>query len=138
MTSEYFETGSKKGGRGMARRSLDLIGAMYAAAARANTITGRGIGYKLFVAKLIESMATGEMQKVYQLMKEARERGIIPWHWIVDEAEQASLKTIIEKWGARDAQPRMRKPRPVSAADAERQPHAAASGPTVQGAQMER
>jgi hypothetical protein len=29
--TEYFETGSKKG-RGMARRSLDLIEAMYAAA----------------------------------------------------------------------------------------------------------
>jgi hypothetical protein len=85
MTGQYFETSSKKGGRGMARQSLDLIGAMYAAAARANPITGRGVGYKLFVAKLIESMATNDMQRVYRLLKEARERGIIPWEWIVDE-----------------------------------------------------
>jgi hypothetical protein len=30
-------------------------------------------------------MATKEMQRVYRLLKEARERGHIPWEWIVDE-----------------------------------------------------
>src|SRR5262252_10803060 len=82
--SEYFETRSKKG-RGMAQRSLDLIEAMYAAARAAQPITGRGIGYKLFTAGLIPSMATNEMQRVYRLLKEARERDLIPWDWIVDE-----------------------------------------------------
>jgi hypothetical protein len=81
----YFETRSKKG-RGMARRSLDLIEAMYAAAEAAHPITGRGIGYKLFIAGLIPSMARAEMQRVYRLLKEARECGIIPWSWIVDES----------------------------------------------------
>jgi hypothetical protein len=80
----YFETRSKKG-RGMAQRSLDLIEAMYAAAEAAQPITGRGIGYKLFTASLIPSMARAEMQRVYRLLKEARERGHIPWEWIVDE-----------------------------------------------------
>jgi hypothetical protein len=75
----------KVGGRGMARRSLDLIEAMYAAAQSAQPITGRGIGYKLFTAGLISSVAKPEMQRVYRLLKEARERGKIPWHWIVDE-----------------------------------------------------
>ena len=46
---EHFETRSKKG-RGMARRSLDLIEAMHVAAEAAQPITGRGIGYKLFTA----------------------------------------------------------------------------------------
>ena len=82
--SKYFETSSKKG-RGMAQRSLDLIEAMYAAAEAAQPITGRGIGYKLFTAGLIPSMARSEMQRVYRLLKEARERGLIPWEWIVDE-----------------------------------------------------
>src|SRR5262245_38743933 len=82
--NEYFETCSKKG-RGMARRSLDLIEAMHAAAEAAQPITGRGVGYKLFTAKLIPSMETKEMARVYRLLKEARERGIIPWGWIVDE-----------------------------------------------------
>src|SRR5262245_52195415 len=86
MTSaEYFETGSKKPGRGRSQRSLDLIDAMYAAAKAARPITGRGIGYKLFTAKLIDSMSKNEMQRVYRLLKEAREEGVIPWEWIVDE-----------------------------------------------------
>jgi hypothetical protein len=85
MTAEhFFETRFKKG-RGMAQRSLDLIEAMYAKAEAAQPITGRGIGYKLFASGLIPSMARAEMQRVYRLLKEARERGIIPWEWIVDE-----------------------------------------------------
>jgi hypothetical protein len=81
---EQIETRSKKV-RGMARQSLSLIEAMYAAAEAAQPITGRGIGYKLFTAGLIPSMATNEMQRVYRLLKEAREQGMIPWEWIVDE-----------------------------------------------------
>src|SRR5215813_13725871 len=82
--TEHFGTGIKKG-RGMAQRSLDLIEAMHAAAEAAQPITGRGIGYKLFTQGLIPSMATNEMQRVYRLLKEARERAIIPWEYIVDE-----------------------------------------------------
>jgi hypothetical protein len=84
--AEYFETCSKKGqGRGMAKRSLDLIDAMYVEAEKAKPITGRGIGYKLFSRGLIPSMEKSEMQRVYRLLKEAREAGFIPWEWIVDE-----------------------------------------------------
>jgi hypothetical protein len=69
----------------MARRSLELIEAMYAAAEAAQPITGRGIGYKLFTAGLIPSMAPKEMQRVYRFLRLAREEGDIPWEWIVDE-----------------------------------------------------
>jgi hypothetical protein len=51
----------------------------------AQPITGRGIGYKLFTASLIPSMGTKEMARVYRLLRHAREQGIIPWGWIVDE-----------------------------------------------------
>jgi hypothetical protein len=84
MNSEYFETCSRKG-RGMARRSLGLIEAMHTVAEAAQPITGRGVGYKLFTAGLIRSMARPEMARVYRLLREAREREIIPWEWIVDE-----------------------------------------------------
>jgi hypothetical protein len=84
MTTEHFRTGSKKG-RGMAKASLTLIDAMKAAAEKAHPITGRGVGYKLFVAGLIASMKTKDMQAVYRLLKLAREKGFIDWHWIVDE-----------------------------------------------------
>ena len=54
----------------------------------AQPITGRGIGYKLFTQRLIASMARPEMQRVYRLLKEAREHEIIPWEWIVDETRE--------------------------------------------------
>ena len=88
VVAEQSGTSTKKGppkARGMSRESLDLIEAMHAAAEAAQPITGRGIGYKLFVAGLIAAMARQEMRRVYRLLKEAREQGIIPWEWIVDE-----------------------------------------------------
>ena len=58
---------------------------MHEIAEAAQPITGRGVGYKLFTRGLIHSMARSEMQRVYRLLKEAREDGTIPWEWIVDE-----------------------------------------------------
>jgi hypothetical protein len=81
---EQIGTGSKKT-RGMAWRSLKLIDAMAEITEAARPITGRGVGYKLFVARLIKSMAQRDMKRVYRLLKLAREREIIPWDWIVDE-----------------------------------------------------
>jgi hypothetical protein len=69
----------------MARESLDLIDAMRSIAKAAHPITGRGIAYKLFATDLIPSMALRDVRRVYRLLKIARERGIIPWRWIVDE-----------------------------------------------------
>src|SRR5262245_8671027 len=72
----------------MARRSLDLIEAMRAEAKAAQPITGRGVGYKMFSTGMIPSMERAEMQRVYRLHKEARERDDIPWEWIVDETRE--------------------------------------------------
>jgi hypothetical protein len=84
--ADFSGTGSRKGRpAGMAQRSLELIEAMHAICQAAQPITGRGVGYKLFTAGLIPSMARKEMQRVYRLLKEARERDMIPWEWIVDE-----------------------------------------------------
>jgi hypothetical protein len=81
---EQIETSSKKV-RGMAKASIDLIDTMFDIAEATQPITGRGIGYKLFARGLISSMKKKEMQRVYRLLKEAREQGTIPWEWIVDE-----------------------------------------------------
>jgi hypothetical protein len=72
----------------MAQSSLDLIDAMFDIVKAIQPVTGRGVGYKLLAANLIPSTATGEMQKVYRLLKIARERGIVPWEWIVDETHR--------------------------------------------------
>jgi hypothetical protein len=69
----------------MAQRSLEPIDAMYAVAKAAQPISGRGVGYKLLTANLIPSMVKPDMQRVYRLLREARERRIILWDWIVDE-----------------------------------------------------
>lgn len=90
--TEHFEPCSKKG-RGRAQKSVDLIEAMRTAAEAAQPITGRGIGYKLFTAGLIPSMARSEMQRVYRLLREAREDGTIPWEWIVDETRSLERRS---------------------------------------------
>jgi hypothetical protein len=101
MTAEYFETSRKKpAGRGLGQKSLALIKAMVKIVEAAQPITGRGVGYKLFVQKLIASMKTQDMQRVYRLLKEARERDIIPWGWIVDESRQLEK---MARWDDPDA-----------------------------------
>ena len=74
--------------RGMARVSLDLIEAMGKIAKEMQPITGRGIGYQLFTRGLIPSMSRSDMQRVYRLLKQAREEAFIPWDWIVDETRE--------------------------------------------------
>jgi hypothetical protein len=61
--TEQIDTSLKKGRRGMAKRSLDLIAAMVDIVEAAQPITGRGVGYKLFTAGLIPSMSRDEMQR---------------------------------------------------------------------------
>jgi hypothetical protein len=72
----------------MHARSMGLLRHMIPIVEAAQPITGRGVGYKLFVAKLIKSMSESEMKKVYRLIKIAREEGKLPWEWIVDETRQ--------------------------------------------------
>ena len=85
--AEQIGTSPKKV-RGRSKKSLGLLDAMFDIAKAAQPITGRGVGYKLFVQKLIESMSRQDMRAVYRLLKEAREAGIIPWSWIVDETRE--------------------------------------------------
>jgi hypothetical protein len=77
-----------KNRRGMNARSLTLIKTIKPMVKAAAPITVRGVGYKMFVRKLIRSMSEREMKKVYRLLKEAREQGIIPWGWICDETRE--------------------------------------------------
>jgi hypothetical protein len=91
--TEQFDTCIKKG-RGLGKASLAPIEAMVPIVEAAQPITGRGVGYKLFTAGLIPSMT--DMQRVYRLLKEARERGIVPWSWIVDETRELERVAV---WG---------------------------------------
>jgi hypothetical protein len=72
-------------GRGKAQRSLDLIDAAREILEEIEPATVRAVCYRLFVAGLITSMSKGETAKVSKQLTWAREQGLIPWEWIVDE-----------------------------------------------------
>ena len=66
-----------------------MIAAMKKIVEETHPITGRGVGYRLFVANLISDM--GEMTAVYRALKIAREEGTIPWEHVVDETRELEL-----------------------------------------------
>lgn len=63
-------------GRGKARRSLELI--------EAGIEIPRG-------DPALDSMAKNETNKVGRQLTDARERGWLPWGWIVDEARAVEV-----------------------------------------------
>lgn len=74
-----------KHGRGKAQKSLDLIDAAFKILEEIQPATVRAVCYRLFVLMRIESMSKGETGKVSKQLTWAREEGVIPWAWIVDE-----------------------------------------------------
>ena len=74
-----------KRGRGKAQKSLELINASYEILKEIHPATVRADGYRLFVDGLIPDMKTGTVAKVGKQLGYARDNGIIPWEWIVDE-----------------------------------------------------
>src|SRR5262245_33174420 len=95
ILGEQTETGIKKG-RGRSKKTIALAEAMFDIAAAARPITGRGVAYKLFTRGLIKSMSRNDMQIVYRLLREERERDEIPWEWIVDETRDLER---VATWG---------------------------------------
>lgn len=81
----------------MAQKSLDLIEAMFILLEQINPATVRGVCYQLFVKKLIESMGRLNTNNISRLLRIGRERGDIPWHWIVDETRETEH---ISKWNS--------------------------------------
>jgi hypothetical protein len=77
-----------RGQRGRAKATLDLIATCIEIIAQVQPITVRGVCYRLFVAGLIDSMAVNNTQKISRLLVQAREAGLIPWEWIVDDSRR--------------------------------------------------
>jgi len=74
--------------RGKTQEILDFINACYDILAEIQPASVRAVAYQLFVRKLIPSMAKTCTNKVSTQLVYAREQGIIPWEWIVDEARE--------------------------------------------------
>jgi hypothetical protein len=64
-----------RGERGRSQATLDLIATCIKIIEACQPITVRGVAYKLFVAGLIDSMATKNTQKVSRILRDAREEG---------------------------------------------------------------
>jgi hypothetical protein len=76
-------------GRGRSQHTKDLIAASREILLTIQPASVRGVCYKLFVKKLIASMAKGETNKISRLLRLARENNEISWAWIVDETRSA-------------------------------------------------
>src|SRR3954454_14220973 len=70
--------------RAKAVKSMRLIEAAHRILSEIQPASVRAVCYRLFNEKLITSMAKGETNRVGTHLTWARERGLIPWWWIVD------------------------------------------------------
>lgn len=75
--------------RGKSRRTLALIDAAYDILQEIQPATVRAVCYRLFTAGLLSSMVKAETNKVSTQLTWARETGVIPWAWLVDETREA-------------------------------------------------
>tara|TARA_R110000772_G_scaffold267274_1_gene390892 strand:- start:5483 stop:6457 length:975 start_codon:yes stop_codon:yes gene_type:complete len=75
-------------GRGKSSKTIEMIDAAYNILLEIEPASVRAVCYRLFVHGYIKSMHKNETQKVSRNLVYAREQGIIPWHWIVDETRE--------------------------------------------------
>jgi hypothetical protein len=77
----------KRGERGPAKETLELIDASRNILEVMQPHTVRGVCYQLFnKLHLIPNMSRKETARISRILVMARERGMIPWEWIVDES----------------------------------------------------
>ena len=79
----------KRKGRGKSKASLQLIDAAVVILREIQPASVRAVCYRLFVAKLIPNMSKASTDKVSKQLVYARENGLLPWSWVVDETREA-------------------------------------------------
>jgi hypothetical protein len=72
--------------RGKTAESMAFIGACYRILEEIKPASIRAVAYQLFIRALLTSMAKSDTNKVSKQLVYAREQGIVPWEWVVDEA----------------------------------------------------
>jgi len=68
---------------------LQLIEAAYSILTEIQPASVRAVCYRLFTAGVIDSMNKSCTNRVSTQLVWAREQGVIPWEWIVDESREA-------------------------------------------------
>jgi hypothetical protein len=74
--------------RGKTQKSIDFIEDCRQILEEIHPASVRAAAYQLFVRGLLESMAKTCTNRVSTQLVYAREQGIVPWDWIVDEARE--------------------------------------------------
>jgi hypothetical protein len=76
----------RRKGRGLATKTLELIVECQDILEEIQPASVRAVCYRLFVKGLIPDMSKNSTGKVSRILTIAREKGYIPWNWIVDES----------------------------------------------------
>ena len=74
--------------RGISQHSHRLINASYEILEEIQPASVRAVCYRLFTMGIIPNMSKNSTGKVSKRLVYARENGIIPWEWIVDETRE--------------------------------------------------
>jgi hypothetical protein len=74
--------------KGLAHKTKALIGASVTILETIHPATVRAVCYRLFTQGLLANMGKAETDKVSRALTTARELGLIPWHWIVDDTRK--------------------------------------------------
>jgi hypothetical protein len=75
--------------RGKGCASIALIAAAHEILEEIRPATVRAVCYRLFTLGLIENMGKSQTNRVSKQLVYAREQGMIPWEWVVDETRGA-------------------------------------------------
>lgn len=76
-------------GRGKAAATMKLIEACHEILDEIQPASVRAVCYRLFTMGLIPDMSKNSTNKVSKQLVWAREQGVIPWEWVVDETREA-------------------------------------------------
>ncbi|WOP14511.1 hypothetical protein [Ottowia sp. SB7-C50] len=76
-------------GRGKSAKTLALVEAARRILEEIQPASVRAVCYRLFIEKLIPDMGKNSTGSVSKQLVWAREQGVIPWGWIVDETREA-------------------------------------------------
>lgn len=76
-------------GRGKSAKTLELVAAARRFLEVNQPASVRAVCYRLFIDGLIPNMGKNATSGVSKKLVQAREEGVIPWEWIVDETREA-------------------------------------------------
>lgn len=82
-------------GRGRSLKTIQLEQYCLDVLSEIQPATVRSVGYRAFVNKKIPDTSKNSMAKISRVLTAARENGVIPWSWVVDETRELE---VVPSW----------------------------------------